>query len=162
MRLDILDRGYPTSAKLLFAFVRLVSGHPMPDAARLVFYRPGFYGTRAKEFTHATMRGPSPWTVAERELMAAYVATVDGSAFCVGAHTAAARLAYRDDALVRAVLDDLDSAPVGDTLRATLRMLGTLTRDGTVTTDDMRAVLAARVPPAGRSRTRSRSAPRSP
>ena len=42
-----------------------------------------------------------------------------------------------------AVLADLDSAPIGEPLRATLRMLGKLTREHTVTADDMRAVLGA-------------------
>lgn len=41
------------------------------------------------------------------------------------------------------MLADLDSAPIGEPLRATLRMLGKLTREHTVTADDMRAVLAA-------------------
>jgi alkylhydroperoxidase family enzyme len=43
------------------------------------------------------------------------------------------------------VLTDLDSAPVEDGLRATLRMLGQLTREGNVSAGDMRDVLAAGV-----------------
>jgi alkylhydroperoxidase family enzyme len=46
---------------------------------------------------------------------------------------------------VRAVLTDLDSAPVEEPLRATLRMLGKLTREGKVGAEDMREVLAAGV-----------------
>lgn len=147
MRLDILDHGYRPGTKLLFALIRLFSGHPVPDAAKLVFYRPGFYGARAKEFTHEAMRGPSGWSVGDRELMAAYVSTVNGSAFCVGAHTATARLAYRDGPRVAAVLADLESAPVEEPLRATLRMLGRLTAEGTVSAGDMREVLSAGVSP---------------
>ena len=147
MRLDILNRGYGPGTKLLFALIRLVSRHPVPDAAKLVFYRPDFYGARAKEFTHQAMRGPSAWSVGDRELMAAYVSTVNGSAFCVGAHTATARLAYRDGPRVAAVLTDLESAPVEEPLRATLRMLGQLTAEGTLSAGDVRAVLAAGVSP---------------
>ena len=147
MRLDILNRGYRPGTKLLFAFIQLVSRQPVPDAAKLVFYRPDFYGARAKEFTHEAMRGPSAWSVADRELMAAYVSTVNGSAFCVGAHTATASQAYQDGAKVRAVLADLESAPVEEPLRATLRMLGTLTAGGTLSAGDMRNVLAAGVSP---------------
>jgi uncharacterized peroxidase-related enzyme len=117
----------------------------VPDAAKLVFYRPGFYGSRAKEFTHEAMRGPSAWSVADRELMAAYVSTVNESAFCVAAHSATARQAYQDGPKVAAVLADLDSAPVEDGLRATLRMLGKLTREGKVDAEDMRQVLSAGV-----------------
>jgi AhpD family alkylhydroperoxidase len=147
VRLEILNRGYRPATRLLFAVIRLFSGHPVPDAARLVFYRPDFYGDRAKAFTHEAMRGPSEWSVAERELMAAYVSTVIGSAFCVGAHTATARQAYRDGPLVEAVLSDVEAAPIGEPLRATLRMLGRLTADGEVGADEMRRVLAAGASP---------------
>ena len=147
MRLDILNRGYGPGARLLFALIRLFSGHPVPDAARLVFYRPDFYGTRAKAFTHEAMRGPSAWSAADRELMAAYVSQVNESAFCIGAHSATARRAYQDGAKVQAVLADLESAPVEEPLRATLRMLGQLTRTGKVGADDMRDVLSAGVSP---------------
>jgi uncharacterized peroxidase-related enzyme len=147
MRLDILNRGYGLGAKMLFTIIRLFSGHPAPDAAKLMFYRPDFYGARAKEFTHEAMRGPSAWSVGDRELMAAYVSQVNGTAFCVGAHTATARQAYQDGAKVQAVLDDLDTAPVGEPLRATLRMLGKLTGEGSLSAADMRDVLAAGVTP---------------
>ena len=145
MRLDILDRGYRPATKLLFAMIRLFSGHPAPDAAKLTFYRPDFYGAYAKEFTHETMRGPSDWSVGDRELMAAYVSKVNDSAFCIGAHTATASRAYRDGPMVAAVLADLDTAPVAEPLRATLRMLGKLTAEGQVTAQDMREVLATGV-----------------
>ncbi|GAA1775893.1 hypothetical protein [Actinomadura chokoriensis] len=147
MRLDILNRGYSPKTKVVFGVVRLFSGRPLPDAAKLVFYRPDFYGDRAKEFTHEAMRGPSDWSVGDRELMAAYVSEVNGTAFCVGAHSACARLAYQDESRVAAVLADLESAPIEESLRATLRMLGTLTRDGAVGADDVRDVLAAGVSP---------------
>jgi uncharacterized peroxidase-related enzyme len=145
MRLDILNRGYSTGTKLLFALIRRFSGHPVPDAAKLVFYRPGFYGAAAKTFTHEAMRGPSDWSVGDRELMAAYVSKLNASAFCIGAHTATASRAYQDGPMVAAVLDDLESAPIGEPLRATLRMLGKLTAEGTVSAGDMRQVLAAGV-----------------
>ena len=145
MRLEILNSGYRPGTKLLFALIQLLSRQPVPDAAKLVFYRPDFYGSRAKEFTHEAMRGPSAWSVADRELMAAYVSTVNESAFCVAAHSATARRAYQDGPKVAAVLADLESAPVEDGLRATLRMLGKLTREGKVDADDMRQVLSAGV-----------------
>ncbi|MFI6655368.1 carboxymuconolactone decarboxylase family protein [Streptomyces sp. NPDC050523] len=147
MRLDVLDHGYAPGTKLLFAIIRLFSRQPVPDAAKLVFYRPDFYGARAKAFTHEAMRGPSDWSVGDRELMAAYVSKVNGSAFCVGAHTATAGRAYGDPERVAAVLDDLETARVSEPLRATLRMLGKLTREGRAGAEDMREVLAAGVSP---------------
>src|ERR1700734_4073027 len=147
MRLQNLNSGDPPGNQHLVPVIRLFSGQPVPDAAKLVFYRPDFYGAQAKKFTHEAMRGPSAWSVADRELMAAFVSKVNESAFCVGAHTATAGRAYQDGAKVRAVLTDLESAPVGDGLRATLRMLGKLTREGKVGAEDMRDVLSAGVSP---------------
>jgi hypothetical protein len=42
-------------------------------------------------------------------------------------------------------VSDLETAPIEDPLRATLRMLRRLTREGAVTADEMRAVIAAGV-----------------
>ena len=143
MRLDTLHNGYSRKDKVLFNVIRLFSGHPLPDAAKITFYRPDFYGNHAKAFTQQAMRGPSAWSVADRELMAAYVSKANDCAFCIGAHTATATQASHDEPRVAAVLADLDTAPIEEPLRATLRMLGTLTRTGTVTADDMRQAFDA-------------------
>jgi uncharacterized peroxidase-related enzyme len=145
VRLDILNSGYRSGTKLLFALIHSVSRQPLPDAAKLTFYRPEFHGMLGKEFTHAAMRGPSEWSVGDRELMAAFVSKVNECAFCIGAHTATAARAYQDDARVAAALSDLETAPIEKPLKATLRMLRKLTREHAVTADDMRAVLAAGV-----------------
>lgn len=145
MRLEVLNSGYSIGTKMLFTIIRLASGHPVPDAAKLVFYRSDFYGGPAKQLTHEAMRGPSAWSIADRELMAAYVSNANQCDFCVGAHTATAAMAYRDAAKVAAVLDNLDTAPIDEPLRVTLRMLGKLTREHAVTPDDMRALLVANV-----------------
>ncbi len=50
------------------------------------------------------MRGPSAWSVGDRELMAAYVSQANESVFCIGAHSATARQAYQDGPKVAAVL----------------------------------------------------------
>lgn len=143
MRLEILNTHYGLRAKAIFALVRLVSRRPLPDAARLGFYRPDFYGRLSNQLAHEAMRGPSAWSVGDRELMAALVSQANQSAFCVGAHTATASGAYQDPAKVAAVLSDLETAPIEEPLRATLRLLRKVTREGAVTPDDMRTVLAA-------------------
>jgi AhpD family alkylhydroperoxidase len=145
VRPRVLEYGYGPGRKLLFRLIRLVSGHPLPDAAKITFYRSDFYGTHAKKFTHEAMRGRSRWSVGDRELMAAYVSTVNDSPFCVGAHTATAAGAYQDREKVAAVLAELDSAPIDEGLGATLGMLGKLTSEGTLSADDIRAVLSAGV-----------------
>ena len=145
MRLKILNHGYDFGTKALFAFIQLVSRRRVPDAAKLVFYRPDFYGATMGAFTHLAMRGPSAWSVGDRELMAAFVSKTNASAFCVGAHTATAAMAYQDEAKVQAVLADLETAPIEEPLRATLRLLGKLTREHSVNADDMLTVLSAGV-----------------
>lgn len=47
--------------------------------------------------------------------------------------------------MVSAVLTDLDTAPISEPLRATLRMLRKLAREHAVEADDMRVLLAAGV-----------------
>src|SRR5215831_1731375 len=145
MRLNILNSGYKFGTKVFFAFVHLVSRQPLPDAARLVYYRPDFYGAPMGEFTQLAMRGPSAWSVGDRELMAAFVSKMNACAFCIGAHTATAAMAYQDEAKVQAVLADLETAPIEEPLRTTLRLLGKLTREHAVNVDDMRVVLSAGV-----------------
>jgi hypothetical protein len=69
MCLNTLNNGYTFGTKMLFAFIHLVSRWPVPDAARLALYRPDFYGAPMGTLTHLAMRGPSAWSVGDRELM---------------------------------------------------------------------------------------------
>ncbi len=146
MRLDVLDHGHPLRTKALLTVIRLVSRHPVVDAVKLAFYRPDFYG--AGDLTHEAMRGPSDWSVGDRELMAAFVAQTVESPFCVAAHSATSTLWFRDAAKVTAALADPDTAPIEAPLRATLRMLAKLASEHEIDADDMREVLAAGVTPA--------------
>ena len=94
MRLEILDRGHRLRTKALLALIRLVSRQPVVDAVKLAFYRPDFYG--GGDLTHEAMRGPSAWSIGDRELMAAFVSKVNESQFCVAAHSATSSLWYGD------------------------------------------------------------------
>jgi uncharacterized peroxidase-related enzyme len=143
MRLQILNTGYNLKSKLLFSVIKIFSGKPLPDAAKLVFYRPDFYGDI--KHTHQAMRGDSSWSVGDRELMAAFIAKLNECPFCIKAHSATATLAYNDKIKVVAVLSDVKTAPIEEPLRATLKMLQKLTTENTVNADDMRKVLAAGV-----------------
>ena len=143
MRLSILNKGHGFGTKILFALIRTFSGHPVLDVIKLVKYRPDFYGSPMSPVTQAAMRGPSAWSVGDRELMAAVVARANGCEWCTKAHGAVARGAYRDEAKVSAVLRDVETGPIEEPLRATLRMLRKLTREQSVNADDMRTVLAA-------------------
>nr|WP_281245349.1 carboxymuconolactone decarboxylase family protein [Microbacterium humi] len=93
------------------------------------------------------MRGESSWSVAERELMAAMVATWNSCAFCVGAHSAIAVLGM-DAEIVEACRADYRTAPISERLRETLRFLEKQTLDPAhLGADDARTAIAAGVSP---------------
>jgi uncharacterized peroxidase-related enzyme len=143
MRLAILDSGHSFGIKVLFAFIRIVSRLPVADAVKLFRYRPDFYGTRWGEVAQEAMRGPSAWSVGDRELIGAFVSKMNECECCTKTHATVAALAYQDEAKVSAVLSDPETAPIDEPLRATLRMLRKLTRQHAVDVHDMRALLAA-------------------
>lgn len=139
MRLSVLERGHGIGTKALLFVIRVMTRQPVVDAVKLALYRKDFYGAGA--LTHEAMRGPSAWSVGDRELMAAYVSHVNESPFCVAAHSATSAMWYNDDVKVAAVLADLNTAPIEEPLRATLRLLGKLAREGSIDPDDVGAVL---------------------
>jgi hypothetical protein len=52
-----------------------------PDVIKTLLYRPELAGKRFNALTHAVMRGPSDWSVGERELMAAFVSKLNQCVF---------------------------------------------------------------------------------
>jgi AhpD family alkylhydroperoxidase len=126
MRLPEIDRGDGLANRLLIRLISIVSGMRLPDAARVAFYHKDFFGTPMGAWTQAAMRGPSEWTVAERELMAAMVAKWNSSAFCIGAHGAVAAKTM-ERPLLNAVLSDFQSAPISEALKGALTFLEIMT-----------------------------------
>jgi AhpD family alkylhydroperoxidase len=141
MRLQILDHGHGLATKALFAFIRMVSRQPVLDVVKLVSYRPDYYGKPMSKVTQEAMRGPSEWSVADRELMAALVAKTMQCDFCVKAHSAVAQQAYGKTKTVDAMLANIDS--IEEPLKSTLVMLRKLTRDQAIQADDVRMVQRA-------------------
>jgi uncharacterized peroxidase-related enzyme len=128
MRLGEVERGDSVRHRLLIALISRIARFRLPDAARVAFYDRRFAGPALGEWTQWAMRGPSAWTVPERELMAAAVASWNACPFCVGAHGAIA-VHGMDRAVVEAVLEDYLSAPIPTRLRSALAFLETLTRE---------------------------------
>ena len=73
MRVPTIERGEKLADRVLYKVVRLVTGHPMPDVVRTLRYRAAQFGAPFNDLLQDVMRGPSEWTVGERELFAAYV-----------------------------------------------------------------------------------------
>jgi hypothetical protein len=72
MRLAAARRGNRWPNRLLLRLVEKVARVELPDVVRTMSYRSGFFGGPYTALVQAVMRGPSEWTVGERELLAAY------------------------------------------------------------------------------------------
>ena len=64
----------------MLALMRVFVGHA-PGVVRTLRYRKEFFGRPWSELTQQVMRGPSPWTVGERETFAAFVSQLNKCLF---------------------------------------------------------------------------------
>jgi uncharacterized peroxidase-related enzyme len=126
MRLNDVERGDGLANRLLIKFISMVSGMRLPDAARVAFYHKDFFGGPMGAWTQAAMRGPSSWSVAERELMACMVAKWNGCAFCVSAHGAIAAKEMRRP-VIDAATSDFRTAKISEHLKSALVFLEVMT-----------------------------------
>lgn len=74
------------------------------------------------------LRDWSPLSVAERELIAAYVSGINSCTYCHGAHVVAARAFGIEGELFEGLMADLESSAVDDKLKPLLAYVGKLTR----------------------------------
>ena len=81
MRLSVLDSGHTFGKKAIFVMIRAMSGHPVQDVVKTIMYRPEFFGGPMGKVFQEVMRGPSEWSVGDRELMAAYVSKTNECEF---------------------------------------------------------------------------------
>jgi hypothetical protein len=81
MRLAVVEHGHRLLEKLQLAIIRLLSGRRVVDIIRTLAYRPEFFGRHMRAWTHAVMRGPSAWSVWERELFAAFTSRLNQCVF---------------------------------------------------------------------------------
>ena len=81
MRLSRVHRGHTALRdKALLAVMRIVQGHA-PGVVRTLLYRKEFFGRPWSALTQQVMRGPSPWSVGERETFAAVVSRFNQCVF---------------------------------------------------------------------------------
>jgi len=91
----------------------------MPDDAttKNVFKAyPEIY-THHVRVSEAILRGPSPLTPAQRELIGAYVSALNACQYCYGGHRAAAELFGIAPKVIDGLVNDLLTAPIEDKLR---------------------------------------------
>jgi hypothetical protein len=80
MRLAKVHRGHRLRDRVMIAIMNVVVGHA-PGVVRTLRYRSEFFGRPFSELTHQVMRGPSDWTVGEREMFAAFVSRLNQCVF---------------------------------------------------------------------------------
>jgi hypothetical protein len=74
MRLEKVRKGQGLG-RILFPLMRFKIGARVPDVVRTIFYRPEFFGHGYNGWIQAVLRGPSAWSVWERELFAAFTSS---------------------------------------------------------------------------------------
>ncbi len=80
MRLRKVHTGHRFREKAILSLMRIIVGHA-PGVVRTLFYRKEFFGRAFSELTQQVMRGPSPWSVGEREIFAAFVSRLNQCVF---------------------------------------------------------------------------------
>lgn len=80
MRLGKVHHGHALPDKLKLVMMRVMAGHA-PGVVRTLLYRKDFFGRKFSELTHQVMRGPSAWSVGEREIFAAFVSRLNQCVF---------------------------------------------------------------------------------
>jgi uncharacterized peroxidase-related enzyme len=73
------------------------------------------------------MRGPSPLSLAERELIASYVSGLNACSYCFDAHSATARALGFSKEVTESLLTDPTSAPIDEKLKPILSFARKLT-----------------------------------
>ena len=79
------------------------------------------------ELTEAAMRGPSPFAQGERELIAAYVSGLNACAYCHGTHVGVAEACGVAPDLIKALLTDIETAPIEARMKPILHYVRKLT-----------------------------------
>lgn len=72
MRLAVVDDGHAPAEAAMLAEIRERSGGEPLGVIKTLLYRPELFGEPFSEALDVVMRGPSEWSVGERELFAGF------------------------------------------------------------------------------------------
>ena len=76
MRLPAVARGKSVSQRLKFRFITAVVGR-VPGPILTMSHRPEIFGRFFARCLHESMRGPSEWSIGEREVFSAFVSKLN-------------------------------------------------------------------------------------
>ncbi|MBC7891916.1 MAG: peroxidase-related enzyme [Sphingobacteriaceae bacterium] len=101
----------------------------VPGIRSLAQYRPDT-GKPLYELAQVLLRGESPLSPAERELIATFVSAKNNCTFCTQSHAAAARELFGEDRdVVDFTLSEYEAAPISEKMRALLNIAGQVQTD---------------------------------
>jgi hypothetical protein len=81
LRLPKLDRDFALRHRVIMGLMRVVTSRAFPDVVKIHYYRYSFYGKKVVPMFHRALRGRSEWSVFEREVMAAFVSSLNQCVF---------------------------------------------------------------------------------
>lgn len=81
MRLRRVSHGHALPQRLVLLAMRLLGRREPPDVVKALLYRPRFFGSPMNELFESALRGPSDWSVGERELFAAFTSRLNQCPF---------------------------------------------------------------------------------
>jgi uncharacterized peroxidase-related enzyme len=112
----------------------------LPGIVGLIYYKRST-GKALCHFTQAGLRGPSPLTVAERELIATYVSSLNECNFCVSIHGAVVNELAKDQGnTVACAINHIETPGISSKMRALLNIAGKVQQSGkSVTEGDIQA-----------------------
>lgn len=97
-----------------------------------------------RPYAERLMRGPSPFSPGEREMIAAYVSGVNSCRYCHGTHSLVARGFGIEENTFTSLMNDIDRAPIEPRLKPILHYIRKLTETPSrMTPRDAEAVYAA-------------------
>lgn len=110
------------------AYIAVADG--IPGIRSLAMFRPET-GKHIYALVQILLRGESPLREAERELIAAYVSSLNECKFCMLSHAAVAKYLYKDQReVVDVVMHDYHKAGLSDKMKALLNIAGKVQKSG--------------------------------
>lgn len=108
----------------------------VPGIRSLAMFRPET-GKHLYDLAQVLLRGPSPLSAAERELIATHVSNRNNCLFCMNSHAAAARELFENEReVVDCVIQNEETPLLSDKMKALLTIAGKVQQSGKLVTDD--------------------------
>jgi hypothetical protein len=81
VRLAVVDEGHAPDEAAMLAMIRERTGNEPLGVIKTILYRPELFGRPFSDALERVMRGPSEWSVGERELFAGFTSLLNQCPF---------------------------------------------------------------------------------